>query len=168
MPPCYEAVGLVSLGQASGNLMGDGAGGAFAVANMVAGKDFDCLPGLGLAPVLDTGGDVFYFPKNADPEVTKAQLVLASTLLKKETQVAFNLKKGSLPIRGDIDMSSANDCMKQGLEILAGGNIVPSGDMVWSPDIQKQNEDLLVEFFKSDMTPEDAQAKWVENLKSGG
>jgi len=89
-------------------------------------------------------------------------------MVSKQVQVAFNLKKGSLPIRGDIDMSTANDCMKQGLEILAGGNIVPSGDQVWSPDVQKQNEDLLVEFFKSEMSPADAQAKWVENLKSGG
>jgi ABC-type glycerol-3-phosphate transport system substrate-binding protein len=68
-----------------------------------------------------------------------------------EVQVAFNLKKGSLPIRGDVDLSAANDCMKKGLEILAGGNIVPSGDMVWSPDVQKQAEDLMVEFWKSDM-----------------
>ena len=40
---------------------------------MVAGKDYDCLPGLGVEPVhLGTGGDVFYFPKSEDPEVTKA------------------------------------------------------------------------------------------------
>ena len=82
-------------------------------------------------------------------------------------QVAFNLKKGSLPIRGDVDLAAANDCMKKGLAILAGGNIVPSGDMVWSPDVQKQNEDLMVEFWKSDMPAADAHAKWVENLKSG-
>ena len=39
----------------------------------------------------------------------------------------------------------------------------------WSgrPDVQKQTEDLMVEFWKSDMTPADAQAKWVEILKSG-
>lgn len=82
-------------------------------------------------------------------------------------QVAFNLKKGSLPIRGDIDLSAANDCMKKGLEILAGGNIVPSGDMNWNPDVQKQAEDLMVEFWKSDMPAEEAQAKWVEILKTG-
>ena len=57
--------------------------------------------------------------------------------------------------------------MKKGLEILAKGNIVPSGDQVWSPDVQKQNEDLMVEFWKSDMPPDAAQAKWVEILKTG-
>jgi hypothetical protein len=43
-------------------------------------------------------------------------------MVSKEAQVAFNLKKGSLPIRGDIDLAAANDCMKKGLEILATGN----------------------------------------------
>ena len=35
------------------------------------------------------------------------------------------------------------------------------------PDVQKQNEDLMVEFWKSDMAPADAHAKWVEILKIG-
>jgi glucose/mannose transport system substrate-binding protein len=163
-----QATNLVISDQAGGQIMGDWAQGEFQVANEVAGKDYTCLPGLGLNKYLSTGGDAFYFPKLDDPEKEKAQKELAALMVSKQVQVAFNLKKGSLPIRGDIDMAAANDCMKQGLEILAGGNIVPSGDQVWSPDVQKQNEDLLVEFFKSEMSPEDAQAKWVENLKSGG
>ena len=57
--------------------------------------------------------------------------------------------------------------MKKGLEILASGNIVPAGDQVWSPDVQTQLGDLQVEFWSGDMTPEDAQAKYVEILKSG-
>jgi hypothetical protein len=65
--------------------------------------------------------------------------------------VAFNLKKGSLPIRGDIDLAAANDCMKKGLEILAGQSGA-DGRQVWSPDIVKQNEDLMVEFWKTDMS----------------
>ena len=59
--------------------------------------------------------------------------------------MAFNLKKGSLPIRGDVDLSAANDCMKKGLDLLASGNILPSGDMVWSPDVMTQAADLMVE-----------------------
>ena len=38
-----------------------------------------------------------------------------------ETQVAFNLKKGSLPVRGDVDLAAANDCMKKGLDDPRGG-----------------------------------------------
>jgi hypothetical protein len=39
--------------------------------------------------------------------------------------------------------------------------------MVWSADVQKQAEDLMVEFWKSDMPAEEAHTKWVEILKSG-
>jgi glucose/mannose transport system substrate-binding protein len=157
----------VITGQAAGQIMGDWAQGEFQVAGQVAGKDYTCLPGMGLNAYISTGGDSFYFPKLKDPEKEAAQKRLAALLISPEVQVAFNLKKGSLPIRGDIDMAAANDCMKKGLQILASGNVLPTGDMVWSPDVVKQNEDLMVEFWKSDMAPEAAQAKYVENLKTG-
>jgi glucose/mannose transport system substrate-binding protein len=162
-----QATNLVIADQAAGQIMGDWAQGEFQVAGEVAGKDYTCLPGMGLNAYISTGGDSFYFPKLKDPEKEAAQKRLAAQLVSPEVQVAFNLKKGSLPIRGDINMSAANDCMKKGLEILASGNILPTGDMVWSPDVVKQNEDLMVEFWKSDMAPDAAHAKWVENLKTG-
>ena len=162
-----QATNLVITDEAGGQIMGDWAQGEFQVAGEVAGTDYTCLPGLGLNAYLSTGGDAFYFPKLDDPEQEAAQKRLAALLVSPEVQVAFNLKKGSLPIRGDVDLSAANDCMKKGLELLAAGNILPSGDMVWSPDVQKQNEDLMVEFWKSEMSPEDAHAQWVANLQSG-
>jgi glucose/mannose transport system substrate-binding protein len=162
-----QATNLVLTGQAGGQIMGDWAQGEFQVAGMVAGEDYTCLPGLGLNAYLSTGGDAFYFPKNRNAEVEEAQKRLAALLVSPEVQVAFNLKKGSLPIRGDVDLEAANDCMKKGLEILADGNLVPSGDMVWSPDVQKQAEDLMVEFWKSEMAPETAHESWVRILKTG-
>jgi glucose/mannose transport system substrate-binding protein len=163
-----QATNLVISGQAGGQIMGDWAQGEFQVAGQVAGKDYTCLPGMGLNTYLSTGGDAFYFPKLKDPEKEAAQKRLAALLVSPEVQVAFNLKKGSLPIRGDVDLAAANDCMKKGLEVLASGNLVPSSDMAWSPDVQKQVEDLMVEFWKSDaMSAEDAHAKWVDILTAG-
>jgi glucose/mannose transport system substrate-binding protein len=164
-----QATNLVISDQAAGQIMGDWAQGEFQVAGEVAGKDYTCLPGLGMNKYISTGGDAFYFPKNSDPEIEAAQKRLAAQLVSPEVQVAFNLKKGSLPIRGDVDLAAANDCMKKGLEILAGGNIVPAGDILWSPDVQTQLGDLQAEFWKGqEMTPEDAQARYVEILKSEG
>lgn len=162
-----QATNLVITDQAAGQIMGDWAQGEFQVAGEVAGTDYTCLPGLGLNAYLSTGGDAFYFPKLDDPEKEAAQKRLAALLVSPEAQVAFNLKKGSLPIRGDVDLAAANDCMKKGLEILAGGNIMPSGDQLWSPDVQTQLGDLQAEFWKSDMAAEDAHAKYVEILQSG-
>jgi glucose/mannose transport system substrate-binding protein len=159
-----EAVALVIQGKAAAVVHGDWSGGEFQVANMVPGKDYDCLPGLGIEPVLNTGGDVFYFPKNKDPEVEKAQLALASTLVKPEVQVAFNLKKGSLPMRADVDLAAANDCMKKGLEILdKGTKVFPNDVQMIDRDSINQINDLFTEFFSNtSMTPADAQAKFAE------
>jgi glucose/mannose transport system substrate-binding protein len=158
-----QATNMVITGQAGGQIMGDWAQGEFQVAGQVAGQDYTCLPGLGVNEIISTGGDAFYFPKNDDPEITAAQKELASLMLSKEVQVAFNLKKGSLPVRGDIDMSTANDCMQKGLGILASGNIMPDGAQVLTPDTSSQIEDLLVEFWNdTSISPADAQAQYAQ------
>ena len=143
--------------------MGDWAQGEFQVAGLVAGEDYTCLPGLGVNEVISTGGDAFYFPKQDDPEIEAAQKEMAALLLSPEVQVSFNLKKGSLPVRGDIDLSAANDCMKKGLEILAAGAILTEADQLLSPDTQGQLEDLMVEFWNDpSFSAADAQARYAE------
>jgi glucose/mannose transport system substrate-binding protein len=168
VPQWNEAVGLVIQGKAAANIMGDWAGGEFAVAKMVAGKDYDCLPGLGVTPVLNTGGDVFYFPKNKDAAVTAAQKKMAATLVTKEVQVAFNLKKGSLPMRADVDLSAANDCMKKGLEILDHSTAVfPNDVQMIDRDSINQINDLFTAFMADPaMKAADAQAKFVNIIKT--
>lgn len=156
-----QATAMVISGKAGAQLMGDWAQGEFAVANQVAGTDYSCLPGLGVNEVISTGGDSFYFPKNDDPNITAAQKKLASVMVSKATQVAFNLKKGSLPIRGDIDLSAANDCMKKGLEILAAGGIMPDGVNTLSADTAGKIEDLMTEFWNSEMSAADAQQRYA-------
>lgn len=162
-----EATNMVMTGRAGAQIMGDWAQGEFGTAGKVAGKDYDCLPGLGGHPYLDTGGDAIYFPKNKDPEVTKAQLKLASMLVSKDTQVAFNLAKGSLPIRGDIDLDAASSCMRAGVEILKDpDNIVPSVDQLRAPDTQGQIENLTAEFFSNpDMSVDDIQERFAEIIE---
>ncbi len=162
-----DATNLVITGKAGGQIMGDWAQGEFQVAEQVAGKDYTCLPGLGVNEVIQTGGDAFYFPKVDDEAITKAQGELAKVMISPETQVAFNLKKGSLPVRGDVDLSAANDCMRKGLDILAKGNIIPGTDQLMSADSNQQVNDLFVEFFNNpEMSAEDAQAQFASIISS--
>jgi glucose/mannose transport system substrate-binding protein len=158
-----EATAMVIAGTAGGQIMGDWAQGEFQVAGQVAGTDYTCLPGLGLNEVISTGGDAFYFPVLEDAEKSAAQEQLASIMMAPATQVAFNLKKGSLPVRGDVDLATANDCMQKGLDILAKGAVIQSGDELIDPDSTTQINDLFAQFF-SDMsiTPEAAQAQFAE------
>ena len=78
------------------------------------------------------------------------------------------MNKGSLPIRADVDMNAANDCMKKGIEILKDpANILPTGEQTFSSDQQGQLEDLWVEFFNTPaMSVADAQKKFVDIISS--
>ena len=164
-----QATNMVITDEAGGQIMGDWAQGEFQVAGEVAGEDYTCLPGLGLDEILTTGGDAFYFPAVDDEAVSTAQEELASTLMAPETQVAFNLKKGSLPVRGDVDLEAANDCMRKGLDILAADGIVPDLNQLITTDTLTQINDLITVFFSDDgMTPEDAQEQFVGIVERAG
>lgn len=158
-----QATNMVITGKAGGQIMGDWAQGEFSVAELTAGEDYYCLPGLGEKDILTTGGDAFYFPVLDDEEMSAAQGELAALMLKPDVQVAFNLKKGSLPVRGDVDLATANDCMKKGLAILDSGAALPSTDQLVSADTETQMRDLFVQFFADpSMTPEEAQEQFAE------
>jgi glucose/mannose transport system substrate-binding protein len=162
-----QATAMVIKGDAGGQIMGDWAQGEFQMAGQTAGKDYTCLPGLGVNEVIQTGGDAFYFPKLKDEAKSAAQEKLASVMLSKEVQVAFNLKKGSLPVRGDVDLNTANDCMKKGLGILAKGAIIPAPDQLMTADSNTQINDLFAEFFaKPDMTVKAAQKRFADLVAS--
>jgi glucose/mannose transport system substrate-binding protein len=103
-----------------------------------------------LNDVVSTGGDVFYFPKTDDPAITAAQLKLASSMISAPVQVAFNLKKGSMPIRQDVDLNTANACMKKGLAILANAdNIVPNNTQMMQRESVYEIRDLRRFFCKT-------------------
>ena len=59
------------------------------------------------------GGDVFVFPATKDKAQLAAQDKLAEVLLDPETQIAFNKKKGSIPVRLDVDVSSMDVCAQK-------------------------------------------------------
>ena len=158
-----DATALVIKGEAGGQIMGDWAQGEMAVANVTAGQDYSCLPGLGVNPRLSTGGDAFYFPVLSDDAQIAAQTELAKLMLSPDTQVAFNLKKGSLPVRGDVNLDAANDCMAKGLSLLKEGALLPDVNQLITPDTNDQLKTLFTEFFAdASMSPEDAQAEFVK------
>ncbi|GHA10274.1 ABC transporter substrate-binding protein [Devosia pacifica] len=153
MVPSFGDVGNQLLqGEAAGNIHGDWLQGDLQVAGGTPGEDYECLPGLGMNDQLTGGGDSFFFPvlpDGTDPEVIEAQTELAKLLISPEAQLAFNLKKGSMPIRTDIDLEAANPCMQKALVLLDNG-LLPSGDFALSSDTQQQMQDLNIEFLDDD------------------
>lgn len=150
MVPSFGDVGNQLLeGTAAGNIHGDWLAGDLQIAGGVPGVDYECIPGLGFGTQLTGGGDSFYFPKlpeGTSQEVLDAQAQLARLLISPEAQLNFNMVKGSMPIRTDIDLSGANACMKKAIDLLGNG-LLPSGDFSLSSDTQQQLQDLDLEFF---------------------
>lgn len=149
MVPSFGDVGNQLLaGEAAGNIHGDWLQGDLQVAGGVPGENYECLPGLGMNDKLSGGGDSFFFPvlpAGTDPAVVEAQTQLARILISPEAQLAFNLKKGSMPIRTDIDLAEANACMQKALKLLDNG-LLPSGEFELSGDTNQQMQDLNIEF----------------------
>ena len=161
------ATGKIITGEAAAQVMGDWAQGEFAAAGLTAGKDYDCVIGLGANSLLATQGNAIFFPVSKDPAVQKAQLDLAHVILEPKTQLAFALKKGSLPVRSDVDIAGANECMKKGLAALDAGKTIPGEEQLVKPDVEGQIFDLAAEFFSSDMKPEEARKKFEDIMIAG-
>jgi len=160
------ATAKVINGQAAAQIMGDWAMGEFEVAGKVAGTDYDCFVGLSADASLMGGGDAIYFPRNRSKDVTAAQKQLAQLILTPELQLAFNSKKGSMPIINGIDLTNAPVCMQKGLQTLGQGRVIPAPEAMISPNAAGEIGDLIFQFFGSKMSPSDAQQRFASILLS--
>ncbi|WP_026304480.1 ABC transporter substrate-binding protein [Kaistia granuli] len=155
------ATGMVISGKAGFQFMGDWAKGEFVLANQVAGKDFGCILGPGQKNFI-MGGDVFIFPKLKDEAGTKAQDLLATVMMSKDAQVAFNAKKGSVPVRLDVDNSALDACAKIGVEVLQDPDKqIPAADILASADVVQSLTDVVAEYWANpSMTADAFIEKW--------
>jgi glucose/mannose transport system substrate-binding protein len=166
-----DTTNLVMQDKAALQIMGDWARGEFAAAGKVGEKDFGCMIGLNEDnPIVTTDGDVMVFPKQSDPDKEAAQKRLAALLLTPEVQVAFNNAKGSMPVRGDVKLEAADPCMQKALKAVADPKrIATAVNRFINEDTTNEMNSLITQFWADDsMTPEAAQAKFVEILKNSG
>ena len=162
-----DTTNLVITDQAAMQIMGDWARGEFAVAGEVPGVDYECIPGPSDTPFLTTDGDIFLFPKQDDPAVEAAQLELASLMISPRVQTLFNLAKGSLPVRADVDLSLADACMQKGLALLEDPEtVLTSMNRFVTEDTAGQLNDLFAEFsFNETLSVEDAQERFASIIE---
>ncbi len=165
-----DTTSLVIQGEAALQVMGDWAQGEFQVAGQKPGVDYACLLGPLVAEpkYVRTGGDIFVFFKQNDPDVERAQLSLASLMVNPRTQALFNTAKGSAPIRDDVDMSLANDCMKAAIDVLKqDGSVVPDANQWRNEAFTTAQNAIFSDLIYNDATtPEAAQAQFVELLRN--
>jgi glucose/mannose transport system substrate-binding protein len=148
-----DATAMVITGKAGFQIMGDWAKGEFASAKQVAGKDYGCFAGFGAKAPYMIAGDVFVFPKTKNADAIKAQQALATVFTSPATQVAFNNKKGSIPIRTDVDMSQMDICAQAGVAAMKDSSRhIANPDMLMTPDKIGAVQDAITKFWNDNQS----------------
>jgi glucose/mannose transport system substrate-binding protein len=157
-----DATNMVITGKAAMQVMGDWAKGEFIAAGQTPGQEYGCvILGGDQTGGYIMGGDVFVFPKVDDPAQQAAQEKLAELMLAPATQLEFNKKKGSVPVRLDVDVSSMDVCAQKGMAALRDpARQIPSDSFLTTPDMYGALQDVITEFWN---TPSMDVDTFVEN-----
>jgi glucose/mannose transport system substrate-binding protein len=106
------ATAMVIQEKAAFQFMGDWAKGEFTAAGKTPGKDYICAAAPGTDNAYTFNVDSFAMFKLKDTAAQKAQADLASAIMGEKFQEIFNLNKGSIPVRLNMDLSKFDDCAK--------------------------------------------------------
>lgn len=161
-----DATSMLISGRAGVQFMGDWAKGEFALAGQQAGRDYGCIPGFGPNAPYIIQGDVLVFPKTRQPDALRAQQLLATVITQPATQVAFAMRKGSIPIRTDVDASRMDICAQQGLAIMKDkSRHLANGEVYLTPDQNGALNDILTAYWNRTVAVEKVQKDIASALK---
>ncbi|MEW9899834.1 ABC transporter substrate-binding protein [Chitinivorax sp. PXF-14] len=165
------ATAMVIQGKAGMQIMGDWAKGEFLAAGKVPGKDFICTAAPGTSNAYTFNIDSFAMFKLTG-DAAKAQKDLAATIMSPAFQEVFNLNKGSIPARLNMDMSKFDDCGKQSskdfVATAKSNTLVPSWahGMAMHSATQGAFQDTISQFWNTDsMTAKQAVEKLAAAAK---
>ena len=160
-----DTTALLVTDKAGFQTVGDWAKGEFLAAGKTAGKEYGCFAGWGPKAGYMISGDVFVLPKTTNKDAIAAQQLMAKVVTSPATQVAFNMKKGSIPIRPDVDASGMDICAQAGVAALKDpARQTPDPSMLLAPDLQGAVNDVVSKFWNTDMKVEEAQSRFVTAL----
>jgi glucose/mannose transport system substrate-binding protein len=150
------ATAMVIQEKAAFQFMGDWAKGEFTAAGKMPGKDYTCAAAPGSANAFTFNVDSFAMFKLKDAGAQKAQADLAAAIMGTEFQQVFNLNKGSIPVRLNMDMAKFDDCAKlSSKDFVASsksGGLVPSiaHEMAVPPAVSGAMKDAVSQFWNND------------------
>jgi glucose/mannose transport system substrate-binding protein len=155
-----DATSMVITGRAAMQIMGDWAKGEFIAAGLTPGEEYGCsVPSEDNGYIL--GGDVFVFPIVEDPAHLAGQTAVAKLMMSPEVQVAFNEKKGSVPVLLNVDVSGMDACAQHAMAIMQdAAKQIPSDNYVSTPDMVGARRDAITQFWNNPDMPVD---EFIEN-----
>ncbi|WP_348944750.1 extracellular solute-binding protein [Chitinibacter sp. FCG-7] len=156
-------------GRAALQIMGDWSKGEFVQAGKEQGVDYLCVPSPTLNGEYSFAADTLTMFKLSEPKAITAQRDFVSLLMSQEGQEVFNLFKGNIPARTDVNLSRYDDYAKQSARDFTGaaskGVLVPS----WAHNMAVQDEvrmawfDIIEAFWRNaNMSPQDAAKRFVD------
>ena len=150
------ATAMVIQEKAAFQFMGDWAKGEFTAAGKVPGKDYICAAAPGTGNAYTFNVDSFAMFKLKDAGAQKAQSDLAAAIMGTEFQEVFNLNKGSIPVRLNMDMAKFDDCAKLSTKDFVAtsksGGLLPSiaHGMAVKPAAEGAIKDAVSQFWNDD------------------
>jgi glucose/mannose transport system substrate-binding protein len=150
------ATAMVIQEKAAFQFMGDWAKGEFSAAGKVPGKDYICAAAPGTDKAYTFNVDSFAMFKLKDAGAQKAQADLAASIMGTQFQEVFNLNKGSIPVRLNMDMAKFDDCAKLSakdfVDTAKNGGLVPSvaHGMAIKPAAEGAIKDAVSQFWNDD------------------
>jgi glucose/mannose transport system substrate-binding protein len=159
-----DATALVITNKAAMHFNGDWAKGEFTAAGQTAGKEYGCtLVGEGGGKLV-IGGDVFVFPATKDKAALATQDKLIEVLLDPTSQLEFNKKKGSIPARLDVDVSSMDVCAQRSSAVLKDpANQVEAMELLSPPNFSGAMQDAVTQYWNNPNMSADA---FIEKITS--
>lgn len=154
------ATSMVMNGEAAFQIMGDWAKGEFLAAGKVPGEDFLCAsaPGNGFLYNVDS----FAMFDVDGSEKQDGQALLAKLIVGQNFQKVFNLNKGSIPARVDVNMAEFDSCAHLSAAEMTSsskeGSLLPSyaHGMALRGAQSGAITDVVTAHFNSDMTSDEA------------
>lgn len=165
-----DTTALLVSGRAGLQFMGDWSKAEFTQAGLQPGRDFGCTPGLGPRSPYIVSGDVLVFPKDKDGGALPAQRLLARVATAPATQLAFSARKGSVPVRTDLDTRTLDSCAQAGATALRDAvRLVGNTELLLAPEEQTALERAVSDYWNRDIPVQAVQqalAKILQNTNT--
>ena len=159
-----DTTALLVGGRAGLQFMGDWVKSEFAQAGQQPGRDYGCTLALSPRAPYVVDGDVLVFPKGGS---RPAQDLLARVATAPDTQLAFSARKGSVPVRNDLDVKPLDSCGQLGAAALRDpSRLVGNTELLLVPETLTALEKAVSDYWHRDVPVAVVQQQITQTLKN--
>ena len=146
-----DTANLVATDKAALYFSGDWSKGDLNKAGMRPGREYTCRPSPGNDGIFLAVIDAFCMPRTTDPGVRAAQDEFARVTMSAASQHEFNLVKGSIPVRTDVDLADYDVYAQASARLSRGeGELIPATSMGMTTAMRLAFYDVIHRFWNTE------------------